>query len=121
VPEIVSRRYLPNPRYCCEACVFGRGKHTCQAATTEQCSIPREGPAEADVDTASPPPSREPGSQSGTAGLRPIGTEFELVEPPDQASNDTRWVRARYRVVAHDNGGKLERLECIEYERITPP
>jgi len=55
------------------------------------------------------------------ADLRPIGTEFELVEPPDQASNDTRWVRARYRVVAHDNGGKLERLECIRYERITPP
>jgi len=69
VPDIVSRRYQPNPRYCCEACAFGRGKHTCQAATTEQCSVSREGPAEADVEPTSPPASREPGSQSGTAGL----------------------------------------------------
>jgi hypothetical protein len=33
VSEIVSRVYQPNPAYCCERCVFGRGQHAewCQA------------------------------------------------------------------------------------------
>ena len=25
--ELVSRPYNPDPEYCCEACVFGRGEH----------------------------------------------------------------------------------------------
>ncbi len=28
--SIVSKPFRPNPAICCEACVFGSGKHTCR-------------------------------------------------------------------------------------------
>lgn len=27
--DLVSRPYHPDPKHCCEACVFGKGEHTC--------------------------------------------------------------------------------------------
>ena len=32
--DLMSRPYQPNPDYCCEACVFGRGEHA------EWCPVP---------------------------------------------------------------------------------
>lgn len=39
---ISSREYRPDPRQCCEACVFGRGQHAewCTAAAARQPKWP---------------------------------------------------------------------------------
>jgi len=50
--------------------------------------------------------------------LRPIGTEFEVMRPPDYATTDPHGHRVRYRIVDHKTvatTGKLtEIIECIE-------
>lgn len=40
--------------------------------------------------------------------LRPIGTEFDYVFPPDPTSSTGSWTVWRYRVAAHD--------ECVHYK-----
>ena len=50
--------------------------------------------------------------------LRLIGTEFEVIRPPDWSSGDLHGHRIRYRVVGHRStqptGELIETIECVE-------
>jgi hypothetical protein len=131
MPDLVSRPYRPDPAHCCEACVFGRVKHTCGVATTGCSSRAQAGERDGHAPSPDPeqdtPPCGDGGKESATAGLRPIGTRFTVVWPPGEIETDERGVLATYEVVAHDRcrsgaGRELvERLECVGWEPITPP